>query len=153
MKSKSTSVALTLLSVVALCGCGARTPTEPSVFTDSYVAVSAHIRNADGTPTILRCQGHLDGLPLSQAQSFPSPVSQAELGGTLLTLAPGLHTLSIHLLDQTVSPSPYVLFDLRVAHVVVAPGGVTTPEISFYGFQTPGTLATGDSISVTFGVR
>jgi hypothetical protein len=132
------------LALLATSACGRNGPTEP--LPANHYEIAAHIRHADGKRTLLRYQSFLDGSPLSAVVSPGAPVSEATVTGAVDSVPSGTYLLSVRVLDQTVSPSPYILSDVYLRLVTVDSSGVNTPSWSFWGVQIPGTLATRESI-------
>ena len=130
------AVALTLLTL----GCSELTGTGG--FDIATVSAGGHFINSTSTPTILQCDLSLDGKVID-THTYATATGECTLVG-VANISNGNHSLSFRIVNQTTSPNEYKVFEADVL------SASSEPYIKFLDDKTQ-TLATGQSISLTFG--
>ena len=124
-------------------------PTEPE---DVYLcSLSGTIETVDGSASIVRFQGLLDGKPFDGADTSSGPLRSTDRIFFFGHASPGRHTVEIRILDQQGASNAYrvsgLKFELNAPRISgnTVIGSVSLPDVTQ-------TLATGQGISYTFSI-
>ena len=142
-------LAFAAAAVFLAAGCDRATPTELPPTGGEY-SFSMNLENAAGEATLLRYACYLDGAPVAPEQALASPQVAVTASGSVPTITTGMHTFSVRILDQTVSPSTYRLTKVTAAYVLTDNGIQTTPWLFTGPPNTLHTVRSGESIDWTF---
>jgi hypothetical protein len=124
-------------------------PTEPD---DVYICdLSGTIETVDGSASIVRFQGLLDGKPFDGVDTSSGPLRNTDRISFVGHASPGRHTVELRILDQQGASNAYrvsgLKFQLNAPSLSVntVVGSVSLPDATQ-------TLATGQGIFYTFSI-
>ncbi|MBL8114247.1 MAG: hypothetical protein JNK60_15305 [Acidobacteria bacterium] len=143
-----------LVLLVALAGCS-DSPTEPPVhlsYQDPSWGVDVLLRNADGLETLRRAEILVDGVLLSSQRNTRNG-AETTIAGNLVRLSQGNHTATIRILEQSASPSPYIVARVHLTYFVPTNSSGSSYFLteSSTNLSLPATMiATGGTVDFSF---